>query len=140
MSSNHHAKIVRAVRERLSGYGVSKDESIVDALDNFHNRLVGAEKIASDLGIENDQLRAEAKLARETRDAAQESATQAVLRERVATFENRALRSIFESILSLISSNEMRIVIDAVREADEKARALASEYKVKRLDDEMPNA
>ena len=67
---NGHTKIVIEVRKRLRDYGVSKNESICDAIDRLTAEHALATEQARVYRERAEQAQQEAALAKQTRDAA----------------------------------------------------------------------
>jgi hypothetical protein len=130
-----HAKIVVEVRKRLRAYGVSKDESICDALDRFLEEHATAISVAKGAILAKDSALLEAESARRTRDAAQAAATASCIQARAATFENKALREILDGLVKDLGERAAREYEQAAAEAEAVSKKICAEAGVQRVAD-----
>jgi len=135
--SEKHIKIIQEARKQLKAYGVSKDESIVDAID----RLTAEHALATDEArvykAQAEAAQQQADLARETRNGAQNAANVALARERAATFENRALRSFFDLIIERGGLQIQKAYASVLAEVDALGKATVKEAGTTRLEDDI---
>jgi hypothetical protein len=135
--SEKHTKIVVEVRKRLRDYGVSKDESICDAIDRLtaeHALAIEQTRVYKALA---EQAQQETALAKRTRDGAQEASNRALAKERSATFENRSLRFMLRVFVEQHGAYLEHQSETTLAEIEAGSRAITDEAKTTRLEDDL---